>query len=112
MPRDFKFYLEDILEAIRKIRAYTEGMDYTAFEGNDLVVDAVVRNLEIIGEASKKVPGEIRERAPSVDWRKVGGFRDVLAHEYFRVNKRIVWDIVENKLDELRTACESILESD
>lgn len=109
MPRDFEFFLEDMLEAIEKVQTYTRGMSFSDFEKNDLVVDAVVRNLEVIGEASKRIPEDVKRRAPEVEWRKVGAFRDVLAHEYFRVNRRIVWDVVEKKLPALASACEKLL---
>lgn len=66
-----------------------------------MVYDAVLRNLEIIGEAAKSVPDEVRQRFPAVEWRKISGFRDIAAHQYFSISDSIVWDIVENKIPEL-----------
>jgi len=72
-------------------------------------IDAVVINLEIIGEAAKKLPDEIINRLPQIEWDKIGGLRNILAHQYFGINNKIIWDVVENKLAQLRDACSSIL---
>ena len=82
MPRDYKVYLEDILEAIGKVSRYTVGLSQEAFSGDEKTLDAVVRNLEVIGEAIKKVPGKIRSKYPEVEWKKIAGLRDILIHEY------------------------------
>lgn len=105
--RDYKLYLEDILEAIEKIERYTENLIFEEFKKNDLVVDAVIRNLEIIGEAVKNLPYNIKRRHSDVEWRKIAGFRDILIHEYFGINLKILWDIIQNKLPKLK---EKILE--
>jgi uncharacterized protein with HEPN domain len=68
------------------------------FKRNKLVIDGVVRNLEIIGEAAKNVPANVRNKAPDVEWKKISGLRDVLAHEYFGVDIKVLWDIVTNNL--------------
>lgn len=109
MSRDYKVFLEDILRAIAKVRRYTAGMSFEAFSADEKTADAVVRNLEVIGEATKKIPGEARAAHPAVDWRKVTGLRDVLAHEYFGVDLAIVWDIARNKLAELEREVETML---
>jgi len=72
-------------------------------------IDAVVINLEIIGEAAKKLPDEIINRLPQIEWDKIRGLRNILAHQYFGINNKIIWDVVENKLAQLRDACSSIL---
>jgi uncharacterized protein with HEPN domain len=109
MPRDYRIYLEDILDATRKIRAYTNGLSQTAFLQDDKTFDAVVRNLEIIGEAAKNVPENIRTDAPAVEWKKIAGLRDILIHEYFGIDGDIVWDIVQHKLPSLETAVKQLL---
>jgi uncharacterized protein with HEPN domain len=73
-------------------------MSRQAFMSDSKTLDAVVRNLEVIGEAAKKVPKEIQVKNPQVEWRKIASLRDILIHEYFGVDREIVWDIVENKL--------------
>jgi uncharacterized protein with HEPN domain len=98
MRRQYKIYLDDIVESIEKIQTYTQQMDFEAFCRNPLVIDAVARNLEIIGEAAKKIPPAVRKLAPEIEWKKMAGVRDILIHEYFAMNLRIVWGIVDNKL--------------
>ena len=98
MPRDCKVYLEDILEAIQKIGRFTEKQTLKKFSNDEKTFDAVIRNLEIIGEAINKFPEEVRKKHPEVEWRKISGLRNVLIHEYFGINAEIIWDIVRNKL--------------
>ncbi|MFB3924225.1 MAG: DUF86 domain-containing protein [Terriglobia bacterium] len=109
MPRDYKVSLEDILDAIRKIRTYTTGLTLQTFRQDPKTFDAVVRNLEIIGEAVKRLPEGARAQHPEIDWKRVGRLRDILIHEYFGVDAEIIWDVVENKLGTLETAVQNIL---
>lgn len=109
MPRDPKVSIEDILEAIRRIRSYTANMDGTSFSSSPITVDAVVRNLEIIGEAAARIPDGTKAAAADVEWRKIVALRNVLAHEYFGVNTAILWDVVANKLGTLERACREML---
>src|SRR3989338_2676061 len=88
MSRDSKVYLEDILEAIRKIREFTSGMSLTALSKDAKTLDAVIRNLEVIGEAVKRLPEPIRSQRSDVEWKKIAGLRDILIHEYFVMNRR------------------------
>jgi len=75
---------------------------------NDLVIDGITRNLEIIGEAAKKIPHAIKEKYPAIEWKKIAALRDILAHEYFGVDIEILWDIVKNKIPELKNKLSKI----
>jgi uncharacterized protein with HEPN domain len=108
MPRDYRLQIDDILAAIARIRAYTQGMSYEAFAADTKTQDAVIRNLEIIGEAARALPDEVRQKTTAVDWRKIIGLRNMLIHEYFGISVAIIWDVVANKLDELEAACSEI----
>ena len=89
MPRDYKVYLDDILEASARIRNYTSGLTLEGFKNDTKTLDAVVRNLEVIGEATKKVPDDVRSRYPDVEWKKIAGLRDILIHEYFGIDEPV-----------------------
>ena len=106
MSRSWKLFLQDIEEAALKVRQRTEGVTLPEFVSNELLYDAVVRNLEVIGEAVKGIPAEVRSRAQGVDWRGIAGLRDILAHAYFAIDDDTLWDIIQRKipdlLDELR----------
>jgi uncharacterized protein with HEPN domain len=110
MSKGSELYLVDILESIRRIDAYTQGMSESAFRDSLLVQDGVVRNLEIIGEAVKRLPADVRERQPAVEWRKVAGLRDVLIHQYAGVDLGIVWDVVRHGLPRLKLAVQALQE--
>jgi uncharacterized protein with HEPN domain len=104
MSRDFDVRLDDIRDAINRIRSYTSGLSADQFTADSKTQDAVIRCLEVVGEAVKALPPEIRARRPEVPWNRIAGLRDILAHEYFGVNLTIIWDIVTSKLDELNYA--------
>ena len=101
MSRNESLYLADIQESCEKVLRFTKGMKYKEFVNDDLHFDAVLRNLEIIGEAVKNISEETRQKYPNVKWRKIAGFRDIVAHEYFGINDETVWDIVENEVPAL-----------
>ncbi len=96
--RNIKLFFMDILEAIQSIREYMADMDYGEFLKDKRTRDAVIRNLEIIGEAAKNIPDEIKEEYSEVNWKAIAGMRDKLAHEYFGVSNLIVWETIINDL--------------
>ena len=102
MSRDYRLFLEDILESCTRIERYTRAMSFDQFVKDDKTYDAVLRNLEIIGEAVKNLPEEVRLRYNQIEWRKLAGLRDIVAHEYFGVSDEIVWDVIQTKLSSLR----------
>jgi uncharacterized protein with HEPN domain len=112
MLRDFKVLLDDILEAAGRIRSYTEGMSLAELRADKKTTDAVVRNLEVIGEAIKKLPAEVRDRHPDVPWKKIAGLRDILIHEYFGIDLDIIWDVVDTKLPALAERVAEILSAE
>jgi len=109
MPRDFRLYLDDILEAIHQIRTYMADLDEETFTTDRKTQDAVIRNLEIIGEAAGNLPEQFPKTAPEIDWRKIKGLRNILIHEYFGINLPILWDVVQNKLNPLEAACRKLV---
>jgi uncharacterized protein with HEPN domain len=90
--RDWRLYADDMVESCAKIRRFIAGMTYEGFVADERTYDAVVRNLEVIGEAAKNLPEEVLVRAPAVEWRKIRGMRDILAHGYFSLDAKVVWD--------------------
>lgn len=109
MSRDYRVYLEDIAQAIEKINSYTSKLTSGQFSEDSKTIDAVIRNLEIIGEATKKIPENVRSKYPDVDWKKIAGLRDILIHEYFGIDIEIIWDIMKNKLPFFRKQVERLL---
>lgn len=112
MSRDYKLYLRDILESIEKIESYLQSTPFHQFSQDELRIDAVLRNLEIIGEATKNIPPEVRQKYPAIEWRKIAGLRDVTIHAYFTIDLRIIWDIVQNKLPDLHRDITQILKEE
>ena len=108
--RDWRLRVQDMLKAIPRIRRYTAGMDYEAFAADDLTVDAVIRNVEIVGEASKYVPARITRRHGEIPWEPLRTFRNFLAHEYFGVDRRVLWETVTRDLPPLEPRFRKLME--
>ena len=109
MKRDYKLFIKDIVDAIESIEEFVAGMSYEEFKNDDKTVSAVVRKLEIIGEATKNIPDEIKERYPNLPWNEMAKIRDKLIHGYFSVDFEIVWKVIKEELPLLKPEIEKIL---
>lgn len=109
MLRDEIMYLQDIAQCCEKILRFTAGLAQSDLVTDEKTYDAVVRNLEIIGEAAKHIPENLRARLPDIEWRKAAGLRDMLAHAYFGIDNDILWDVVQNKVPQLAEAINAFL---
>lgn len=104
-------FLSDIKEAVKRIELYIEKMNYEGFLKDIKTQDAVVRNLEIIGEATKNISNDFKEKNPQIPWKKLAGVRDRLIHHYFGINYDIVWVITKEELPEIIRQIEKHLSS-
>jgi uncharacterized protein with HEPN domain len=102
MTRDIQVYIDDILDSIAKIERYTKAINEQDFLTDTQVQDAVLRRLEIMGEAVKNIPRTIRDKYPQLPWKNIAGLRDVLIHEYFGVNMRRVWKVARQDINDIR----------
>jgi uncharacterized protein with HEPN domain len=107
--RDWRLYADDIIESCGKIRRFVAGMTFDAFVADERTRDAVIRNIEVIGEAAKNLPDAVIAKAPEVEWRKIRGMRDVLAHGYFGLETKVVWSTATTKLDVLEKVVRGLL---
>ena len=107
--RIVRVYLEDILDAARKAQEFSVGLSLEEFETDEKTVYAVVRALEIVGEAAKQVPSGMRDRAPDIPWRSMTGMRDKLIHAYAGVDLRVVWRTIHDELPGVVAGVESLL---
>jgi uncharacterized protein with HEPN domain len=109
MSRSARILLEDILESIGRIESYVAGVSKADFESDTEKQDALFRRLEIIGQAVKGLPQDLRDLHPQVPWREIAGARDILSHEYFRVDLDLAWDMIQHNVPELKRNLEEIL---
>lgn len=109
MPtRLWKFRITDIIDSVNKIESYTEGLTAKSFKASGITVDAVIRNIEVIGEAANHIPIRIRKKYPLIPWDQMRGIRNLMAHEYFGVDLDVVWYTVTKDLIPLRKEFENI----
>ena len=112
MSRSWELFFRDMLEAAQKVVRYSSDVDdMEAFLEDEMAYDATLRNLEILGEAAKKIPEEVRQRFKEVDWRGVAGLRDVLAHAYFAIDEETLWKILRTDIPRLLDLLRQIEES-
>ena len=105
-------YLEDILNSISRISEYIEGYTFLDFKRDYKTVDAVIRNFEIIGEASKNLPDQIKEKYNEIPWSEMYLLRNKVSHEYFGVDYEIIWDVASNYLPDNKSQIEEILNNE
>lgn len=111
MPeREFVDYLKDLLDAMDKAQDFATGLDYETFKDDDKTLFAVVRALEIVGEAVKHIPDSVRKENPSIPWKDMAGMRDILIHDYFGVDSQTIWLTVTGKIPQIKPLIEKMLE--
>ena len=98
MSRDYRLYWDDIQASTKKILQFTRGVSFDSFTNDTKTFDAVVLNLQIIGEAVKNISDSVKAKYPQVDWHRIAGLRDIIAHGYWGLNEELLWDIVQNRL--------------
>jgi len=109
--RGIKLYLEDIQDSIRKIEKYARGSDFEKFSRDEQKIDAVVRNLSIIGEAVRNIPKEIKAKNPEVAWNEIKGMRNKVIHEYFGIDDEILWKTIQDDLPIFKKQITKLLKS-
>ncbi len=110
--RDYVLFLNDILNAIKKIERYTKDLSFEDFCNNDMAIDAVIRNFEVIGEATRNIPNKVCEKYPDVEWKEAIGFRYVLVHDYFGIDVEAVWGTIKNNLTPFKKHIVRVLRSE
>jgi uncharacterized protein with HEPN domain len=108
--RYWTLYLMDMLESIRRIEVYTKDIGYEEFLRNNMIKDAVVRNIEVIGEAARNIPKEIQAKYNHIPWAEIIATRNVIAHDYFEIDYKIVWNIICKHLPTLKKELELMLQ--
>lgn len=108
--KEYGDYIQDIIDSIAESGDFVHGMSYESFTGDKRTVNAVIRSLEVIGEAAKNVPQNMRDRYPDIPWKKMAGMRDKLIHEYFGIDLEIVWQVIANELPPLQPRLKKMLE--
>jgi uncharacterized protein with HEPN domain len=108
--REWGDYIQDIFEALGEVKDFTAGLQYEDFVKDKKTINAVVRSLEVIGEATKKIPDNIRLKYPEIPWKRMAGMRDKLIHEYFGIDLEIVWEVTNSELPPIEPLIQKVLD--
>ncbi len=108
--RDYTLYLKDILEAMNDIEIFVEGMSFENFQNDNKTTSAVIRKFEIMGEATKQIPDEIKQKYSEVPWKEMAGMRDRLIHLYFGVDYDLVWSTIKKRLPQVKIMIKKIID--
>lgn len=109
--RDYRDYVKDIIDSIDEMKNFINGMNFEAFAKDKKTINAVVRSIEVIGEAAKKIPKTLRDKHPDVPWKKMAGMRDKLIHEYFGIDIEILWKVAKDELPPLKSLIQDVLKN-
>lgn len=110
-PREWRFYVEDMIGCCGRVRDYTAGLDQAVFISSSMPYDATLRNLELIGQAATQIPESVRDAHPEIPWRTIIGTRNRLIHGYLGIDNDIVWDLVRNDVPALPASLRELLEA-
>jgi uncharacterized protein with HEPN domain len=111
VKRVYTDYIQDILDSIQDIENFIQGMNYEEFRDDRKTINAVIRSIEIIGEASKKIPRSLRDSQPEIPWKKMAGMRDKLTHAYFGIDLEIIWKVVSEEIIQIKPGILKIKDS-
>jgi len=109
MIRDFADYISDMLNSLKELEQFTAGMNFETFAQDRKTINAVVRSLEVMGEAAKRIPEDIRTKHPAIPWKRIAGMRDKLIHQYWGVDTEIVWTVIKEELPPFKPLIEKVL---
>jgi uncharacterized protein with HEPN domain len=109
--RNYRYYLEDILQAMERAEEFVQGITFEHFLADDKTASAAIRKLEIIGEAAKQIPDDIRRKHPELPWGEMAGMRDRLIHAYFGVDYHLVWRTIKERIPQVKPLLKKVLES-
>ena len=108
MKREWEDYLADIIQSMNEVEEFTRGLTYESFMKDRKTINAVIRSLEVMGEASKRIPDEVRAKHSEIPWKRMAGMRDKLIHEYAGVDLETVWDVIQEEIPPIRPMLEEL----